>query len=696
MTQINPNINPYNNQDYKQLASQVQQPVRLPAYYNVPDNYEPKNFKETVKDADPMGVLSPFIEHPLWVLTAWLGLNFGLDAYSKACSGKYENSLVAKAARLGDNIQQSKLIQNKPVQAVINGFNSVKKRGAKVVQNSAILRAMRDTPTMPEWSMVKSQMFNQKQEVVQDFIKIAEALKLDSDKVPGLKDIGLTKAEKDMLKKVFNVKGISEIPETKAVNQVLLSRLGRTPEQIKKIQALGETSASAVKKEILKEMGLTADKLKLIKDDMFGKYIDDVMNACGKVRGKVKMGAGHYSFLGPLTKPFERTIGCDEVYNKLFSMAKGGGAKTATGRFTSKMMQMIHRGLTFGGGKLGALIFIAPLLVEVGMNVKKADKDQKAGTLAGGLIESMSWVFTFPLALKIMHSLGGVKYAGMSKTQVTNYRDAVKDFNKKALGAGFKNKAEYKAAKKQVKDMLKVDKQNIFTKGIRKLGQFLTLDLETFKGYKNGNFATNFARKAPNFFRNVVGVPMRFAVWGLISMGVLDAAIKKCSTAIFGKSYDSMKQDEHKAELKQQKQFLREDLNKRLYDMQAQKHQEKNIAPKINNSQAGMFTVKGKNINSDKEFNLRDNYTYIPSSKNVIPQPLKKGSIDNYTYIPSSKCTIEPDEKNLEKQRKYIPSQEAANIQKSFDNSGLQGALDRAQKAEDKALRVLAGNFDEM
>lgn len=87
------------------------------------------------------------------------------------------------------------------------------------------------------------------------------------------------------------------------------------------------------------------------------------------------MGAGHYSWMGPLTKPFERTVGCDEIFNKLHSMSDG--AKTGTGRFMSKAMQMIHRGLTFGGGKLGALIFIAPLLVELGINVKKLIKTRK-------------------------------------------------------------------------------------------------------------------------------------------------------------------------------------------------------------------------------------------------------------------------------------------------------------------------------
>ena len=708
MTQINPNINPYNI--YQGKTEPQNQPVRIPNFYYVPDNYEHKSFKETVKEADMMGFITPFIEHPLLVVPTWLALNFGADAYSKACGGKYETSLAGKAARFGDRIEGSKFIQSKPAQSVIKGLGSIKSAGAKVVQNSALLRAMRDTPTMPEWSLVKSQMFNQKQEVVQEFVRIADNLKLGEAGSPKLTNVGLTKAEKEMLKKTFKVSRISEIPETKVINQVLLSRLGRSQAQIDKIQALGEKSIEATKKEILKEMGMTPEKLKLIKDDIFGKYVPDVEEAVGKVGKKVKMGAGHFKWLGPLTKPFERTIGCDEIYNKLHSMSSGtktsagktisGGAKTATGRFMSKAMQMIHRGLTFGGGKAGLLIFIAPLLIEVAMNTRKADKDQKVGTFMGSLIESMSWVVTFPLALRMMHSLGGVKYAGMNKEQVEAFREALKQFNEKAKGSEFKSKADYKKAKKALKDMLKVKDQNIFTKGIRKLGQFLTMDLETFKPYRSSNIAANVGRKLPNIFRNIGGVPMRFALWTAISTGVLDALIHKGSTAIFGKSYDAMKQEEHDDEKKAQKKFLREDLNKRLYE--AQRIKQYGAAPQIQPVQTQNRAVvsRGKDQNSETIPVIRpeekaDNYTYIPSSENIIPYPVKNNSVDNYTYIPSSQNTINQTPDGRAKKR-YIPSQAAANIQKNFDNSGLQAVLDRAQKAEDNALKVLAGNFEGM
>ena len=246
VTQINPNINynPYNVYPQQNQA----QPVRLPNYYRVAaQNSDKPTIKDMIKENPAYDMLlKPFVEHPIAVLATWLGLGVALDAYSDANRGEYNKTLVKKAANLGDKIQNSKIIQNKPVQTVLNGIGSVGKAGGKVVNNSAILRAMKETPTMPEWSMVKSQMFNQKQEVVQDFIKIVDTLKLDTNQLPQLKDVGLNDTEKEMLKRVFNTHKISQIPEQEAVNQVLLNRLGKSPAEIEKIQKMGAVSTKAV------------------------------------------------------------------------------------------------------------------------------------------------------------------------------------------------------------------------------------------------------------------------------------------------------------------------------------------------------------------------------------------------------------------------------------------------------------------
>ena len=42
---------------------------------------------------------------------------------------------------------------------------------------------------------------------------------------------------------------------------------------------------------------------------------------------------------------------------------------------------------------------------------------------------------------------------------------------------------------------------------------------------------------------------------------------------------------------------------------------------------------------------------------------------------------------------KYIPSQIGAQFNKTFDNSGLEAALRRADRAEKRAISTLAGNF---
>jgi hypothetical protein len=554
-------------------------------------------------------------------------------------------------------------------------------------------------------------MFNQKQEVVQDFIKITDTYHLDSDGgfCEGNKGhtIDANKLEKDLARKKFNVKHLSDIPKEKADSYILLKRLGKSEEQVDKILA-SENVTKATKDVILKEMGLTVDKIKKIKEDMYGKYIKDVEEATQKVSGRVRIGAGHFPFLGPLTKPFERTIGCDEIYNKLHSM--GEGAKTSTGRFMSKFVQMTHRGLTFGGGKVGILLFIAPLLVEAAINTQKADKKEKVGTLANNLVESVSWVFTFPLALKIMHTLGGAQNAGLSKDTVEKCRKLRESINKKNKEGFYATKAEHdqavKLAETQIKEWQNVPNQKFLTKCVRKIARFINMDLERFDGYNSGSMISSYFHKMKNLPRNMVGIPLRWIIWMILSMGVLGGALTKATTAIFGRPYDAMKEDEIKSNKREQKYYTKADLQERMETIQKAKtnaiiaqqkigrqQNQQNIAHKGKNPQALNYTNRINNLPEQKE--TIDNYTYIPSQDNIIPAK-KKEKADNYSYIPSQNCTIKTNNDKNPNKRSYIPSQRAANIQKTWDNSGMDAVLAKADQAEAKALKILAGNFDNM
>ena len=102
--------------------------------------------------------------------------------------------------------------------------------------------------------------------------------------------------------------------------------------------------------------------------------------------------------------------------------------------------------------------------------------------------------------------------------------------------------------------------------------------------------------------------------------------------------------------------------------------------------------------NAKQEKIAHENYNYMPSqapSKDVLAQKQEVKKRDNYTYIPSEKNVIK-EQADKENVNKYIPSQRAANISKTFDNSGIDEALARADRAEQNALKILAGNFDGM
>lgn len=768
MYSINPNLNnKYNlmkNQpNFKadtvadsNQQGQTEQNIQIPDIYNVPnDTFEHKSFKETVKEADMMGMVYPWLAHPFLMVGTCAGLAYGVDKFSQACGGDYEKSLLGKASKLGDKIANSDLAQSNAAQTVNKYINKGKQAFNNLTKKSDVINAIRTTPSSPEWGIVKDELLSQDQRIVREFTHITDSLQLSgehsggsffglfggSDKVT-LNKLALTKEEKELVNKIPN--------KEEAVNTILLKRLGRSESEIQNILGLGKDATQATKNEILKEMGLTADKLELIKKDTTGKYVNEVKAAAEKVKNKVWVGAGNYSWLGPI-QPFERRIGCDEVYNRLHSMSEG--ASTSTGRAFSKFLQRCHRGFTFGGGKLGVLMFVAPHLVETMIDTKKADPDQKVGTVANGVISAISWVFTFPLGLKIMHSLTGAQYAGMGKDKVEEYRNKLNNFNKLVTSDHFKNKAEYNTARKtlegELKALKKVEGQNLLTKAFRKLGSFITMDLEQIKSYRNGTFGGNTARKLPSFFKNLGGIPMRLILWGGITMFGLDALITKGTKSIFGNFYDRMKEEEHEANKKKQKQFLKEDLQARLTEAQRKKIEVAN-APKTAEQSVIQNEVKTidetnkeeikeeqpqveeqvktaekpvvenkteQELKTDEPKNPQEEIKAVPTEQPVVQNPQsvkeevrnryipnpnpnpeilnqtqKTTKRDNYTYIPSQDNVLK--KANQSQTQKYIPSQNAANISKSFDNSGLEGALRRADRAEERALQVLSGNFD--
>ena len=694
--------------------------VRIPDYYVQDDKH---SFKEAFEES-PLysvgikGFFGPLIEHPIASILTWFGCGYLLDRYTSACGGEYNKSLLNKVVKFGDSIENSKFVQSKPIQKILGWLSKGGEKSGKIANKNSVIKAIRENPTMPEWEMVKSEMIPQRQRIMHDFNHIASELKLNADGFAGLHKLALDKDEKNTLKKMADVLNTEE----KASSYIQLKRLGKEESEILNIISKADGGVAETKQAILKELGHDANWIKELREDSFGDKIEEVEKATKRVGKRVRIGLGEFKplgiNLGPLNIATKRVLGCDNVYNRSFSLNPNNGA-TATGRFMSRFMQMVHRGLTFGGGKLGVLLFIAPAFVETAINVGKAEPNQKIGTGISNLTNHISWVFTFPFALQIMHHLCGAQYAGMKKDDIIAIRKLQSDFNKKnklaVKDGGFENYDAYNKERKDVNNKIKklkeVKGQKWYTKGIRKLAGILTPDLGKLDAYNTHNAITTKFSQLRNLPRNLVGVPLRLVVFGLLTMGVLDTAINKTIKFFFGDSYDSMKEEEIKDSKKEQKKFLKEDLNDRLYEAQRQKlaamaANKQQQVKQAQNPQGQALAHRGAGYNSNaipqvqpELNNSVDNYSYIPSQKNTIEAPKGKGSLDTYSYIPSQNNVINTDKNgniNSSTKRTYVPSQAGANISKSWDNSALQSALARADRAEDRAYKILSGNFEGM
>ena len=69
-----------------------------------------------------MGFVTPWVEHPILMTGTAGALIYGIDRFSEACGGDYEKSVLAKAAKFGDNIENSAFFKNKTVKDIIKLF----------------------------------------------------------------------------------------------------------------------------------------------------------------------------------------------------------------------------------------------------------------------------------------------------------------------------------------------------------------------------------------------------------------------------------------------------------------------------------------------------------------------------------------------------------------------------------------------
>ncbi|MCQ2739991.1 MAG: hypothetical protein MJ237_07175 [bacterium] len=754
------------------------QAVSLPDMYYMADKYEkPKTFIEKLKKVDLFNIIVPWFEHPVLMLGTCFGISYAVDSFDKSCNKEYEKSIVGKAANFGDKIEQSKVVQNDISQKVLGGIKNGWTKTKQFFLKNDVIRAMVETPSEPLLSAPKEELKHTEGRLLDRFRELVFATNMypQADKSGnaaysklGIKDLALNKEEISQLKKLYNVSSLKDIPSEELANRVMLQRLKYDESQI--VSILHEANPTdAVARELRKVSGLTEEEFARVLDGTAEDAVELAKKASENLK-PIKCMRGMVKIPNSPVQPFANESSFAEVYNRLHSITDG--AKTNTGRFMSKFVQKLHRGFTFGGAKGGVLLFVAPLIVETLLNTRKADKKEKVSTFTGGLLNAVTWVFTFPIALKAIYAIGGMQFAGMGKENVEKYKKAISDFN----ATEFASKDAYKTAKEKLINYLKklkgretVGDQNLLTKMLRKIGGFTKRDLLMIKPYQSSEKSfMDFVRRIPYKFRDIGYSAMRFGIFMMVAFPLVEKILEKGIQSILGKPYDAMKEEDNKANKERQEQYTMADLKQRMMEIQYNKEHPQTIQEKayqfipqekieqdvsvdeepaqdvtesaISNeeiipapqkevvnqvvSDDAVKPIESKepvNKNSQEIAALQmapivanqanivdnsqglpqnnmtnklDNYTYVPSAVNNIRNSAKPSSKnDSYSYLPSSDNILKvvSQDANL---GKYIPSQNPANVVKMFDNSALESALKRADRAEQRAINVLAGNFE--
>ncbi len=624
---------------------------------------------------------------PLVMFLTWLGLNKTTDFYNKLCTNDdYNKTIVGRMGNFGDKIAP-KIGKSKTYTSLMAHLGSFKSSVKNYINSKPMLYAMFNTATKPENEMVKGFM---KTQIAEDVDEAVRTLNGYIDELPKtLKEAGATKDEIKALKAKYGTNIFGQIKNKKrAIQELQFNRIGAAPNFIDTLGNDKELIKKTLQEMKVKHLGLEPDTYKDVLANP-SKNLKIIREACKRGGKNAKAFFGRYSWIPGLGLFTKRSTNLSMSYNKLSTEFKH---TTKLGKALAKSSKLFMRGLTFGGGKIGSIMVAFGLGTAI-CNAFKAPKEQKVGTAVAGGVEAVSWIASMPLAVSIMHGVNGLANTGLSKMQVGRYRVALRNFNKQVAAGVFKDEAAYKTALEAVNKLREVKvPQGKITKGLSKLGHFLSIALENPKpfqeatktlkgGAKMSAIGRNIKRYLPLIGKNAIGYPLRFALYALVFSPIVDKVISSATSAIFGKPYEPEETEEGKEAEKNEQQTT----------TQPQSNPEMPQSPINPNSKP----------NSPQPFqgnpNARPLDIYSLPDENLIKQAvLGQQVMHGPQYIPDDKCGIPGVVSPYDTvDRSYIPQETAAPIVTNHDADRdiVNRAIADADKAEAKALNTLNGIY---
>lgn len=457
-------------------------------------------------------------------LPVWAAMIYPMNKFNDACKGAFDGSLIGKVSKWAEDKGNNRFLQSKVFTTIGDKWSGLKKWVMEeAVPKSRTLHAIFKTPTKPESHVVAMMAGGTWTELAAD---AAQKLEMLYKRFP----------EKQQQAELLKTMGVSE----ELFKNMTQRSHDFAPEILEVCERLGKTDLDRFKHTQVGELWWNK-----------GKYVSEVIPGAHKI--------------------LDTDVHFSAYANKMKAIK--GANKTWLGKFTPKAMLRTIEGITNGtaGGKIAigmAAYFIADSIKDA-INAPKGDK---VSTFAESNIHGLGFYLLMPLMIGLMHRAGGLKYLGMSESQVKEYRNKIAAFDKEAqrlAGIGTKEakadwKTQRKALVKELKQMLKGDKvdaeaakiaitgsgttktlKKMFYWPIKKLAGALTFGLDTPKGfYKADSHWWNRLFANPGIaLKKFAGYPLRFIMVTMIISPYFINPILKLSHMIFGKPKKSVLDD---------------------------------------------------------------------------------------------------------------------------------------------------------
>jgi len=463
----------------------------------------------------------------------------------------YDKTMLGRFAKFGDKIAGTKLYQatiGKISSAAVQAWTYTK---TKIIPKSDILKALTN-PMNPAWDIAKDQSRG-----INAFCTNYCRELIDAHTAQRAGDIlGEQIPKKTLTQRVSSLFKHSPTPEVTKIDMSKVSTSSLKSLGIKTAAIKGlkpEDAIEKIKDAVLKkDFAMSPDEFKrLAKSHGSAEALERFQTAfeTAHKNGVVITKKGWLakqtglSYLNGMTKP-------QEMVNKIKCL-RGQGASSGLGKGLAKTPLYLLEGLgnTAFSGKVGLLLgslFIA-------MSISGALKKEKGNRLSTGAEDLIGWpafIIMMPAATLSAYGLAGLKYVGVSKQNVTKYREEIAKINELNKQGGYQTKAAFQKAVSDAKAILKPEKtgllRRIWHAPFRLAGRVLSIGLDNIKPWNNPATKNGFVKAlkaTPNKIKCVGGGLGRFALIIGVTTPFFTMPFTKLSHLIFGKPKE---EDENK------------------------------------------------------------------------------------------------------------------------------------------------------